>query len=344
MNESNINVSIIISVHNAKRTIRTTLQSVFASTLKHFEVIVIDDASTDGTRDICQEFPIRTIQLTKNCGPAVGRNTGVRESRGEVILFLDSDITFDPDLLERMITYMDKDPTLAGVGSFSSPIPLNPSFFAKYFAIQDHFSTIAWRLGKKERARHQSIYTRCGSITRKVFDEVGGFNEEYKKPSIEDYEFSTRMKDEHGVLYDKSLVNRHHFPETMSKIFSRYHRNTQEMFQLVIKRKIKKRGRFEDDAKVRLLIGISVMLLFFGFIQPPLIFCSLLLFLVAIMMRRKLLHFFYLNGGGVFMLKAWLCYCLLSVPVATGLAYGIIGFFKQNLFMISLKDILVKRK
>ena len=167
-------------------------------------------------------------------------------------------------------------------------------------------------------------------ITRTVFDKVGGFNEAYKKPSIEDYEFSTRMKDEHGVLYDKTLVNRHHFPDTIFKIFRRYHTNTREMFHLILRKKIKKRGRFEDDAKVRFFIGVSVILLFISFIQPLLFICSLLVFLAATMMRRKLLKFFYLNGGCIFILKAWLFYCLLSIPVATGLACGMMVLVKQN--------------
>jgi len=129
------NTSVVIPVYNAEATIKATLESVFASCLRACEVVVVDDASTDGTLSICKAFSVKIISLKKNSGPAVSRNVGVSQSRGEVLIFLDSDVTFAPDLLQRMLNRLAKNAEISGVGTLSSSIPLNPCFFFKVFCV-----------------------------------------------------------------------------------------------------------------------------------------------------------------------------------------------------------------
>lgn len=324
------NTSVIIPVHNAEATIRATLESVFASSLRACEVIVVDDASTDGALSICKAFSVKVVSLKENRGPAIGRNVGVSQSEGGVLIFLDSDVTFAPDLLQRMLNRLAKNPELSGVGTLSSSIPLNPCFFSRYFALQEYVM-MDGLFGDKGEATVPYICTRCGCIRRCAFDQIGKFNEAYQKPSIEDYEFSLRMEGKYGVLYDRTLVNRHHFPDTAWKIFRRYHRNTREMIQLICRTGIKTPAPFENDAAGRLCVGFSWGFFFAGFIDPIYFPASAAAFLMAAVMRRRLLHRFYTDQGWVFMLKGWLLYTVSTIPVATGLVSGFLSLIWRRI-------------
>ncbi|MHC5729153.1 MAG: glycosyltransferase family 2 protein, partial [Nostoc sp.] len=88
------NFSIIIPVYNASAYIEQSLASVFAQSYGDFEVIVVDDGSTDDTVDrvhkFCHHQSLRYVYQT-NAGPAAARNTGLQLAKGELIAFLDAD-------------------------------------------------------------------------------------------------------------------------------------------------------------------------------------------------------------------------------------------------------------
>ena len=109
-------ISVVIPVHNRVDLIRETLQSVAAQTYRDFEVIVVDDGSTDGTPQILAEFlpDIRIIQQAHaGQGGATARNAGIRVATGEFIAFLDSDDLWLPQKLERQVTEFQRAPELA---------------------------------------------------------------------------------------------------------------------------------------------------------------------------------------------------------------------------------------
>jgi glycosyltransferase involved in cell wall biosynthesis len=322
MCSKSVKVSIILAVYNAQATVGRTLECIFQSDLTSFEVIVVDDASTDRTKDICQELQVKLLEQPTNRGPSVSRNLGVRHSSAPYLFFLDSDIVFPPHLLQRMLTLLEEDAHLAGVGSISSPEPLNPNFFSRYFAVQEYIH-ITRALGREGRALRPFISTRCGCIRRSVFEEVGGFNEWYRKPSIEDYEFSLRLHGKYLLLYDQTLLHQHHFPGSFVKIFRRYHQNTREMLQLLHGKKTAELGPLQSDARARLLLGLSGLFCILGLWSAASFCFALLLFGGAMWMQRGLLRGFYRHGGLLFSLKAWLVYSLFSLAVATGLAAGI---------------------
>lgn len=99
-------VTVALSVYNVAVYVRSSLESILAQTLKDFEILCIDDASTDGTWDILQEYAdqdnrIRLIRQEKNQGLSVSRNLAIREAKGEYLLMLDGDDLFAPDMLEK---------------------------------------------------------------------------------------------------------------------------------------------------------------------------------------------------------------------------------------------------
>jgi glycosyltransferase involved in cell wall biosynthesis len=107
-------VSIIVPVYNTEKFIAETLQSALNQTYQDIEIIVIDDASTDTSRAIIQDFQtqypekIRTIFHTKNTGESIGRREGFEASQWDYIYFLDADDRMYPDALERMLNGFQK--------------------------------------------------------------------------------------------------------------------------------------------------------------------------------------------------------------------------------------------
>lgn len=104
-------VSVVTPVHNAEKYIEITLKSVLNQTYKNLEIILIDDASKDSSRDIIKKYEkidsrVRSILLDNNVGVAKARNEGIKNAKGQYIAFLDSDDIWLENKLEEQIKFM----------------------------------------------------------------------------------------------------------------------------------------------------------------------------------------------------------------------------------------------
>ena len=118
-------LSVIVPVYNGRRYLGEALASVFAQTMLPDEVIVVDDASTDGSAELVERLvesaplPLRLIRLTTNSGgPAHPLNVGIGAARGDLIAVLDQDDVFTPTKLEDQARVLVDDPACAYVFSF----------------------------------------------------------------------------------------------------------------------------------------------------------------------------------------------------------------------------------
>lgn len=106
-------VSVIMPSFNAERFIGESIESVIAQTVRDWELIVVDDASTDATRAIVTAYRqrdprIRLIAQRTNSGPAAARNLGLDQAQGDLIAFLDSDDVWYPRKTEKQVAAMDR--------------------------------------------------------------------------------------------------------------------------------------------------------------------------------------------------------------------------------------------
>lgn len=104
-------VSIIMPSYNTAKYIGDSIASVMIQTYTDWELIIVDDASTDDTDDVVQSLPspkIRYLKNERNSGAAVSRNRALREARGKWIAFLDSDDLWTRDKLEKQIAFMEE--------------------------------------------------------------------------------------------------------------------------------------------------------------------------------------------------------------------------------------------
>ena len=135
-------VSVIVPAYNCEKFIGETIDSVLAQTYKNWEMIIVDDCSSDHTRDIVlnsakQDSRIKYYFLQHNSGAAVARNTAMEHAEGEYMAFLDSDDIWVPDKLEKQLSFMkendvafsstsyeliDEDSKLLGKVRFARPL------------------------------------------------------------------------------------------------------------------------------------------------------------------------------------------------------------------------------
>ena len=106
-------VSIIMPLHNSEKFVAEAIESVLAQTYHHWELIVVDDRSSDSSPSIvesyaCKDSRIRFIHLDINVGPAKARNRAIKEAKGKYIAFLDSDDVWMPVKLEEQISFLKK--------------------------------------------------------------------------------------------------------------------------------------------------------------------------------------------------------------------------------------------
>lgn len=144
------NVSVCIPTYNREFFLKETLDSVFTQTYKDFEVVVVDDGSTDGTKQMLERngYNVR-YQRQENAGDAAARNKLIELANGKYISFLDSDDLLYPDSLERMVKAMPRDVENAVV-------------YGPYDAIDER--------GRSLRRRKKKLYS--GRITRQLFEDI----------------------------------------------------------------------------------------------------------------------------------------------------------------------------
>src|SRR3989338_9017223 len=97
----NPKISVIVPVYNGERYLDRCLASIFDSDYKNFEVIVVNDASTDRSLELAKKFACRVIDLEKNSGVAYARNRGADAAQGNILAFFDSDIVIEKNPLSR---------------------------------------------------------------------------------------------------------------------------------------------------------------------------------------------------------------------------------------------------
>ena len=100
-------LSVIIPIYNAERYLRRCVESVLDSAYPEFELILVDDGSTDGCPSICRDFAERDCRVRvfrqEHQGASAARNRGIRESRGEWLVFVDADDRISRDLLSLIV-------------------------------------------------------------------------------------------------------------------------------------------------------------------------------------------------------------------------------------------------
>lgn len=208
--------SVVIPTYNRKEKLKETLKSVLDQSFKDFEVIVVDDGSSDDTREIVRESGKTQGQVSyfhqPNTGPAKARNLGTKQAKGQLIAFTDDDCVLPHDWLERLLEGFQKHSEVVGVGGYlqASEETLKKSIFARY---ERYVSLRSYETRDKEVVSGFDCPaggTNNMAYTKKVIEEVGGFDEAFPVAAGEDADIKLRItKLGYKLLYLPLKVEHH---------------------------------------------------------------------------------------------------------------------------------------
>ena len=179
--------SVIIPAYNARNTIEKCMLALTNQSIpkENYEVIVIDDGSTDNTSDIVKRFPVRYIYQS-NKGPATARNTGAKEAKGEIILFTDSDCIPGKNWIEEMVMPFNNPEVMAVKGAYKTK---QRSLTARLAQIE--FEERFEMLKKVESIDMVDTYS--AAYRKSVFLSLGGFDPSFPVANNEDTDLSYKM-------------------------------------------------------------------------------------------------------------------------------------------------------
>jgi GT2 family glycosyltransferase len=183
-----VKLSVVIPVHNGGDSLRRCLAALATSGRPPDEVVVADDASTDESAAVAGSLGAQVISLPDGPrGPAVARNRGAALAGGDVLVFVDADVAVHPGTLARIERYLTEQPEIAALfGSYDANPPAR-GLVTRYKNLLHHY---VHQHGRREAS---TFWAGCGAIRRDVFIALGGFDESYDRPSIEDIDLGGRL-------------------------------------------------------------------------------------------------------------------------------------------------------
>lgn len=171
-------VSVLIPAYNSGRFLGDAIESVLAQTFSDYEIIVVDDGSTDNTAQVVARYPQVKYIPREHCGVSAARNAAVAAATGEIVAFLDADDLWVADKLEKQVAYLDE----------------NPDCMLVFTKAENFYHDDSVQEGSREEELYNSSLERCiitCAIRRSVFEKYGVFRTDY--PHGEDTQFMFRL-------------------------------------------------------------------------------------------------------------------------------------------------------
>jgi glycosyltransferase involved in cell wall biosynthesis len=205
-------VSVIIPVYNRTQPLVRALKSLQNQTYQDFEIVVVDDHSTDDLQSCLKEFPVHYLK-TNGKGVSAARNTGIRAASSELIAFLDSDDEWLPTKLEKQIEYLSMNPTSSIV--HTNEIWLRADKIVKQNSKQKKFGGRIF-----SECTTQCLIAPSSVLLRKsLLDQVGLFDESF--PVCEDFDLWLRISAafDIGFLSEELIIKHGGHPDQLSRQF-----------------------------------------------------------------------------------------------------------------------------
>jgi glycosyltransferase involved in cell wall biosynthesis len=195
-------ISVIIPTYQRAHAIGNAIESVYAQTFQDWEIVVVDDGSTDGTEELLKQYAPRVRYFRQeNRGPSAARNYGIREACGEWIAFLDSDDIWLPEKLSRQLELAQADLNIAWVYSDLEYFDHDPSKLPKSaFA---YFPPARGMVLKHLFLHGCAMHTTTVIVKKTCFDEVGYFDESLR--ITEDIDLYFRLAAKYPVDFDPTV-------------------------------------------------------------------------------------------------------------------------------------------
>jgi GT2 family glycosyltransferase len=304
------------------------------------EVIVVADGETDGSWRIAEELGARVVRLPASMGPARARNLGASAAKGDILFFVDADVVVYPDVVGQVIDALSNDPTLAAVFGSYDDEPSETNFLSQYKNLFHHY------VHQTAREDSSSFWGACGAIRREAFLSVGGFEESYRHPEIEDIALGNRLKAAgHRIRLLKTLRVKHLKRwEARNLIATDFFHRALPWTDLILGG-----GQFINDLNIKLSDRMSVALIHLALtgivgtvVFPWLLLVSLAAMLSLLPLNMDLYLFFKDKRGAVFALKAIPWHWLYLHYCGVAFFIGVTGHYLRALRGDSQEDVQLR--
>ena len=231
-----ITFSVVIPLYNKVEHIKRSIDSVLEQSYSDFEIVVVNDGSTDGSGELVKKYNDKRIKLIEqdNAGVSIARNTGISNSNGLYIAFLDADDFWYPDFLDTIKNLIEKYPKAGAYATAYKVKEKDGKYYNLNFSplppypwegiIQNYFSCLA--------SGNHSVRTSAICIKRKIFDEIGFFDPCFKIGEDTDMwiraflknkiAFSTKIQ---AIYYEDTInkfdVNKYEFADDLQRLIDR---------------------------------------------------------------------------------------------------------------------------
>ncbi len=201
-------VSVVMPAYNCARYISAAIESVLAQAYRPLEIIVVDDGSTDGTREAATAYPEVTYIAQANGGPAKARNAGIRRARGEYVALLDADDLWPAEKLAEQVVFLQAHPDVAllfgSARRFADDGWTEAPLFERYGLTKSYFGHDHLVVDATSKLL-QGNFIPTGTVIarRSTLLEVGLFDERFRL--AEDWDFWLRIALRHPIAYSRKL-------------------------------------------------------------------------------------------------------------------------------------------
>ena len=187
MNNQRPKISVVMSVYNGEKYLREAVESTLNQTLTDFEFIIINDGSTDKTREILEGYNDPRIRLFNNANKGLTKslNEGIQYSKGEYIARMDGDDISLPNRFERQVVFMDSHIEIAMCGTWAEFTDKDGNNNGLYKTPVSSGEIHAMLI------RHNPFIHSSVIIRKSIFDKVGLYDESFRR--VQDYELWTRI-------------------------------------------------------------------------------------------------------------------------------------------------------
>jgi glycosyltransferase involved in cell wall biosynthesis len=333
-------LSVIVPIYNCVPFLHRCLAALRASAWTDYEIIAVDDASTDDTPAVAEQYGARVLRLERNGGPGRARNRGAALAQGEILVFIDSDVCVHADTLSRIEAHFREHPHSDAVMGSYDDTPADPSFVSQYKNLFHHY------VHQQSRTEAWTFWAGCGAMRRDVFLKFGGFDEAYTRPCIEDIELGNRLHAAgHRIDLDPEIQVTHLKKWTLWGLIRTDVRDRGVPWFLLMRRNRDMPADLNVTGAQRLCVGLIVIVIVFGLglgldwlagsPLPRLLARSAALGAIAaatllVYLNRDFYRFFVRKRGWRFALGTiplhWLYYLYCGASVA--LAFAALGWEK----------------
>jgi GT2 family glycosyltransferase len=284
------------------------------------EIIAVVDGEDPEVADAAVAIGATVFKRPLSGGPAIARNLGARSARGDILFFVDSDVELSKDTIARVSDLFQCNPDVAGLfGSYDSD-PAERDFFSQYRNLLHHY------VHQHARTEASTFWAGCGAVLRSVFEEVGGFDEAFPVPCIEDIELGSRIR---RAGYRIRLVKDLHV-----KHLKRWRPGNMLATDLLRRavpwtRLMLHEGRLLNDLNVRTNDRMSVVLawsilplLIAGVMWLPVLAAAVVAGLLLLILNRELYRFYLEHRGVAFALRSVVLHWVFLMTCGLGFALG----------------------